>query len=275
MFRSAREFCAQLKVGISYPQYSRYETGEQLPNLDHALEICRLLKVPALEGLLQWNRAQVTDPELLRSIERLLGRSNDAREEPAAPPRTPGVPLDDVIVFNRSHLKLFRSDPAYRDVFTYVNSFSPEAIPLSEISGALGLAPAKLASMVRKLADHGVIDIVKGAPKDSEERCRATKSNFYFPDDEDFFELRNSNLSRNVDAILAKLSYQDVTTRKAYRGLITRELTALQLAKVIEDLEKLSGEVVELPETSRPDRIYSLCVLLGERYSRKRLDPNK
>src|SRR6476661_2541186 len=76
-YRSAREFCSKVKVGISYPQYSRYEAGDQLPNLEQALELCRLLGVPALEGLMEWNRAQMAGDvaqAALRDIELLLER---------------------------------------------------------------------------------------------------------------------------------------------------------------------------------------------------------
>ncbi len=38
-FRSAREFCSQVPMGIHYPQYSRYESGAQLPSLEQALAL--------------------------------------------------------------------------------------------------------------------------------------------------------------------------------------------------------------------------------------------
>ncbi|MGZ6371549.1 MAG: helix-turn-helix domain-containing protein, partial [Bdellovibrionota bacterium] len=70
-FRSAREFCAKLPVGISYPQYSRYESGDQLPPLEQALGLARLLKIPTAETLLEWSRAQVEDPQSRLELDQL------------------------------------------------------------------------------------------------------------------------------------------------------------------------------------------------------------
>ena len=58
-FRSARDFCAQKQIGISYPQYSRYEAGHQLPSLLQAMEMFRHLDVTPAEGMLEWCRAQL------------------------------------------------------------------------------------------------------------------------------------------------------------------------------------------------------------------------
>ncbi|OFZ69939.1 MAG: hypothetical protein A3K03_06785, partial [Bdellovibrionales bacterium RIFOXYD1_FULL_44_7] len=71
-FRSAREFCARVKIGISYPQYSRYEAGEQLPNLEQALQLCKLLDIPLLEGLLEWCRAQVSESNHREEVNSLI-----------------------------------------------------------------------------------------------------------------------------------------------------------------------------------------------------------
>jgi transcriptional regulator with XRE-family HTH domain len=264
-FRSAREFCTKVSVGISYPQYSRYEAGDQLPNLEQALELCRLLEIAPLEGLLEWNRAQIFGHPSKEDIEAILGRFREhgieAVTSGALPPPKGLIPAsstsgaagkspsglftnasispDDVIVFNRSHLRLFSSDPAYRDIFTYVNSYAPEWISAQEVSQALGVSLERIEEMLEKLSDLGVILLAGG-------RCRATKKNFYFPDDEDFFDLRNLNL----------------------RGLLTRELTDEQLEQVISKIEEVMGSIIDMPETVNPDKIYSICILLGERFTR-------
>jgi hypothetical protein len=171
------------------------------------------------------------------------------------------VPLDDVVVFNRSHLRVFASDPAYRDIFTYVNSFGPEAVGSDEIARALGLSDARASEMLERLSELGVVSVEDG-------RCRATKRNFYFPDDEDFFELRNLNLSHNSGQIMNRLKYCDLQARKAYRGLVTRELTDAQVELLMAGIDELQGQLVALPETAEPRTVYSLCVLFGERFSR-------
>jgi transcriptional regulator with XRE-family HTH domain len=279
-FRSAREFCSKESVGISYPQYSRYEAGDQLPNLEQALDLCKRLDVPTLEGLLEWNRAQINDPTDLGDVDRLLGQVRTgapvgaATPAPVAAPTVPTakvtgigvfthqtISLDDIIVFNRSHLKLFSSDPAYRDIFTYVNSYAPEWIAADEISSALDLPAAKTEQMLERLSDLGVI-LLAGA------KCRASKRNFYFPDDPDFFHLRNLNLTHNATAIMRKLSHEDLLARRAYRGLVTRELTSEQLDRLVGRMDELVSETVGLPETTNPERIYSVCLLLGERFIR-------
>lgn len=280
-YRSARELTTQVALGISYPQYSRYEAGEQLPGLDQALILGSILGVAPLEMVLEWSKAQIPAREAsaLGGVEALLnevrepGHTNESEAHnhsaqsvvsgswPARPSERT-VPLDDVIVFNRAHLRVFSSDPAYRDIFTYINSFGPEPISVVEIAEALGLDPLRCREMLEKLSELGVIVI------DALGGCRASKRNFYFPDDEDFFELRNLNLRHNADSILGRLNHADLTARKAYRGLVTRELTQEQVGLLLTGVDQLMGQLVAMPETSQPRTIYSLCVLFGDRFER-------
>jgi len=271
-FRSARDFCSKVELGISYPQYSRYEAGEQLPNLEQALALGRILEMPTLEMILEWSRAQISDSETVQELEALLTKARDSQSLPKSSPtgkQSSGlgifsqatVPLDDVIVFNRSHLKLFLSDPAYRDIFTYINSFAPEWITAEELTLALGIALPKLQKMLDRLDELGVIKV-------SANKCRVTKSNFYFPDDEEFFSLRNLNLTHNATQIMRRLSYADLQERRAYRSLVTRELTERQLDQVLGQLDGLMSQIVRLPESDQPQKIYSVCVLAGERFTR-------
>lgn len=289
-YRSAREFCSRAQVGISYPQYSRYEAGDQLPNLEQALHLCRLLEIPVLEGLLEWSRTQIADSTVRDEVEALLEQVKN--KKPAvgtgaqavaasngkggltlvpSPDQAPTsnlsvftqatISLDDIIVFNRSHLKLFNSHPGYRDIFTYVNSYAPEWITSEELAIALELPMPQIEEMLDKLSDLGVI-LLAGS------RCRASKRNFYFPDDEDFFGLRNMNLTHNTDAIMKKLKHQDLLDKQAYRGLLTRELTQEQVEQVFLRMDELLTNVVAMPETTNPEKIYSLCLLMGERFHR-------
>ncbi|MCC7441941.1 MAG: helix-turn-helix transcriptional regulator [Bdellovibrionales bacterium] len=284
-YRSAREFCSKVDVGISYPQYSRYEAGEQLPNLDQALKLCRLLEIPSLEGILEWCFAQIGDPDAAVQVQKFLKqvRSGEAKADPAPSLPAPGAELfaeakpdsrepmfsrgsevDEVFTFNRSHLALFESDPAYRDIFTYVNSFTPDWVAIEEISTHLGMTQSRTEAMLENLSDYGVLLLAGG-------RCRAAKKVFYFPDDQDFFRLRNKNVAFNVQKIMETVSYEDVKARRAFRSVVTRELTAEQLEKVIHGVEYLINRVASLPESGHPDQIFSLCVVLGERFRRQGL----
>jgi transcriptional regulator with XRE-family HTH domain len=270
-FRSARELCTQVSLGVSYPQYSRYEAGDQLPSLEQALSIGAILGIPSTETVLEWSLAQVPAQDLSTrtSLSGLLDEARGgggvaARAQSGWPTKAGerAVPLDDVIVFNRSHLRLFESDPAYRDVFTYINSFGPSWIPINEIAVALELGNERTQSMIDRLSELGVVKVQDGS-------CRAAKRNFYFPDDEDFFGLRNANLKHNTTRIMERLSHADLVARKAYRGVLTRELTDEQVALVLEGVDRLLGEIVAMPETSDPRTVYSVCVLFGERFSRR------
>ncbi|MGK5082418.1 transcriptional regulator [Bdellovibrionota bacterium FG-1] len=268
-FRSAREFCAQVSIGISYPQYSRYEAGEQLPVLEHALSICATLGVAPMEGLLEWCKAQlafentVTRDGIDHILAEVRGNKTQNRSATASVRSEQKVPLNDVIVFNRSHLKIFLSDPAYRDIFSYINSFGPDWISPEELGRALGLEEARVQKMLDQLYDLGVVVSGDGL-------YRASKRNFYFPDDQDFFELRNANFLHNTTNLMNKLSYEDLLDRRAYRSLITRELTEDQVRVLLEGIDQLLGGVVAMPETDDPRTIYSLCVLFGQRFSRDR-----
>lgn len=279
-FRSARRFCTEVRLEISYPQYSRYEAGEQLPSLPQALQLCQFLKIPALEGILEWGRAQIPpgDPaqgEVDQLLKQLRSpRAGSLPEEPkdlaasvhgdserARIFATTSISFDDVIVFNRSHLNLFVSDASYRDIFTYINAFAPDWIPSSEIGHALDIKMNRLDGMLQKLHDLGVIILQDG-------KCKASKRAFYFPDDTDFFELRNLNLRHNASSILNKLTHDDVKNRKAYRNLVTRELSASQVRLVMTKLDEVLSHIVSQPETHDAEEIYSLCVLFGKRFSR-------
>ena len=91
---------------------------------------------------------------------------------------------------------------------------------------------------------------------------------FYFPDDEDFFELRNLNLRYNAEAILEKVTPADLSDRKAYRGLVTRELSDGQLEEIVQGIEGLIRKMATLPEEDESEKVYSLCLLLGERFAK-------
>jgi len=270
-YRSARELCTQVELGVSYPQYSRYEAGDQLPNLEQALSIGAVLGIDPVESVLEWSAAQIPPQGTLAraGISKLLEETRGQNSSSASAAWSSkasdrAVPLDDVVVFNRSHLKVFVSDPAYRDIFTYINSFGPGAVETVEIALALGLSETRTREMLERLSELGVVALHEG-------KCRATKRNFYFPDDEDFFELRNLNLSHNTGAIMSRLKYGDLLARKAYRGLVTRELSDAQVELLLAGIEQLLGQLVAMPETSDPRTIYSLCVVFGERFSRARI----
>lgn len=273
-YRSAREFCQKVPVGISYPQYSRYEAGEQLPSLDHALRICRLLQIPLMEGLLEWSRAQVMEEEVLSKLEELI---RQVRREKSGewgsvlsvkPPQSSHLfaqdsRLNDMLVFNRSHLSLFQKDPLYRDIFTFINSFAVETpMKVSHLAKALHLTERKLKSMLLQLEELGVLKL-----DSHQEEVQSSKKVFYFPDDEDFFSMRNMNFQHNASSILERLEFDDLSQRKAFRSLITRELSSGQVRQVVEGLEKLLSQVTGLKEDAQSDTIYSLCILFGERFN--------
>ena len=287
-FRSAREFCAQNDVGISYPQYSRYEAGEQLPNLEQALKLFRLLDVAVLEGLLEWSRAQVADDgayaEISDFLDQVRSGSEDFSEEAAknllqeradsGEPLTrrsasdfykeASISLDDVIVLNRSHLKLLKSDPLYRDLFTYIYAYAPDWIPVEELAAGFPYPVEKVSAFLEKLADLGVILFRDG-------QARSSKKNCYFPDDEDFFELRNLNITHNVSQIIEKVTHDDLREGRAYRSLVTRELSPRQVQAVISGIDELIAQVVGLSGRSQGGGIHSLCIALGERFKRTRV----
>ncbi len=282
-YRSAREFCARFSIGISYPQYSRYEVGEQLPNLNQALLLCRLLDIYLVEGLFVWSLSQIQDPETHTEINLQLAQLRrkkaenilNPEPEPHASPKTKDHPLshltasknsspvelDDVFVFNRSHLKLFSSNPIYRDIFTYINSYGPGWLTKEELAKAHEVSTSEMAEFMEQLQQLGIIII-------QENKCRALKKILYFPDDPDFFELRNLNITHNATSILKKLTHQEIIEKRAFRGLVTRELTLEQRNTLFTKIDELFQTMLEFPETENPEKIYSLCLLLGGRFSR-------
>jgi transcriptional regulator with XRE-family HTH domain len=277
-YRSARDFCSRVNTGISYPQYSRYEAGDQLPSLPQALSICGFLEIPPLETLLEWNRAQLVEAsdqpgvrKTLSEIDALISRIRSgkaltmAEPEPEIAPKMAvsafKVPLDKVVVFNRSHRDVFLKHPAYRDIFTYINAFHPERISGGELARALKLSPGEVEAMLDDLEKLGVV-----LKKDG--MYSAAKRNFYFPDDLDFFELRNENLRHNFDQLMGRLTFDELSEKKAFRGVITREFTREQYLWVIDQAEKLLAQSVGLPEDTGGNAIYSVLTVVGERFRR-------
>jgi predicted transcriptional regulator len=278
-YRSARDFCARVKTGISYPQYSRYEAGDQLPPLIQAVTIFGQLGVSPLEALLEWNKAQLTEAsaqavaepaveKTLKEIEDLLNQTRSGTPKAANPPEKSrsgvnafDVPLDKVVVFNRSHRDIFMKHPAYRDIFTYINAFHPRKVSVDELSRALKIEQPVIREMLENLERLGVV-----LRKD--ESFVAAKRNFYFPDDADFFELRNLNVRHNFNQLMDNMQFEALSTRQAFRGLITREFTPAQYRWVVDQSEKLLAQTVGLSEDEGGDVIYSVMTVVGERFRR-------
>lgn len=175
-YRSARDFCVRVKIGISYPQYSRYEAGDQLPPLLQAVTIFGQLEVSPLEALLEWNKAQLSEvsnqqgaqsvvKKTLKEIEALLTQVRSGKSlETEAPVEIQragvnafDVPLDKVVVFNRSHRDVFMKHPAYRDIFTYINAFHPRKVSPEELARALKLDLNLIREMLENLEKLGVV----------------------------------------------------------------------------------------------------------------------
>jgi hypothetical protein len=203
----------------------------------------------------------VSDLKIQSELESLLVSLRNSPAQTKAQSLGSSLSLDHVIVFNRSHLDVFQSNPLYRDIFTYINSFAPEAIEIQELARAMDVTVDAIRPLLAKLKDIGVV-------MESGNKYRAAKQSFYFPDDQDFFALRNDNFRRNADAILNRMRYEDIRERQAFRGLITRELTQDQAVQITEELDRVIAKMTLLPETQNPDRVFSLCLLMGERYRR-------
>lgn len=256
---------------MSYPQYSRYESGLQLPSLAQAIHIGEQLQGSTAEVVLQWSRAQLEDPahvgvrvidELLRSARGELTTGQVLRTgelRPSQQEKPAGIPLDDVLVFSRAHLRLFQSDPRFRDFFSYVNSFAgADGLTAAEIARGLELSEERASQMGVQLVELGVLRSAQG-------RFKAQKGVFYFPEDEDFFELRNQNFRHEVDSLLRKVTSVDLAANKGLRSLLTREFTPAQAVALQDALNQVFEKAVDLPMEEPVDRLYSLCLIFGER----------
>lgn len=259
-YRSARAFLSTSNLDLSYPQYSRYESGDQLPTLPQAMAIFKLLGVALQEWLLLWCQAQVEGKENRDAIEALkVGQK--ASSSNVTSDRQPVSNIDRALVFNRAHLQLFQSDLRYRDIFTYVNACAPIPVGLNEVTRALGISREEADLMCRKLGESGVILYEEG-------ELKVGKQLFYFPDDEDFFQLRNSNVIHNVQSVLSRVSFPDLRTRRAFRTVATRELSKDQAAEVTWALERLAHQMLGMPEVEDASDIYSMSLVFGPRFGK-------
>ncbi|MBL7715216.1 MAG: helix-turn-helix transcriptional regulator [Bdellovibrionales bacterium] len=297
-YRSAREFCARGDVGISYPQYSRYEGGEQLPGLAQALELGKKLDLQPFETVEKWLSDQFpADHASLKDDVLALLRSRTASKGSLAPAigvnpnplaatasRVPEntMRLDDVIVLNRSHVRSFGTNPRYRDVITYVNSFPTQWISQREIAIAAQIGFEEAGSLIEDLHELGVLVLPDESttgpgsmpvPESYNDKdgylCRCSKRIFYYPDDEDFFPLRNLNFVHNVSSLMRNLSFKDIQAKKSYRGLLTRQMSPSQVSTLIERVDSLIHDVIQQPEEDASDGVYSMCVVFGERFRRE------
>ena len=276
MAASARAFTLQKSLPLSYAQYTRLESGRQFPTLEVALQLAPALQVSALEMAMTWLqcRAQLSDladsmlSEELQAMEPVLraqlqwrGRTQTlmrGRADPAA--------VADPYVFSGQQEELrarLSQDPWIRDVFVYVNSNYPDWIQEQELADVLGISVADLTLRTALLAREGVLQSAGG-------RLRAKRRTYYFPDTEAFFQARNLNFSHNVSRILPTLSFGELAARRAFRSVISRVLTGDQLAQVIGRLEQLLQEMSEYPDPKEPGAIFSLCILMGERFRKPR-----
>lgn len=259
VFRSAREFCSRKDLGVSYPQYSRYESGEQLPSLEGLLRIQSALELSLPEVLKTWLDAQVTSNDDRRKISEACIHGDRATPSKGV---NDAVPLDQVIVFNRSHLQVFARSPSYRDLFTYVNAFGQESpVKPAEAAASLELDIDQATSMLQELAGMGVLE------EREDHAFYASKRLFYFPDDAEFFELRRRNLQHNLDAVLKDISLEDLSAKSAYRQVVTRELSEEQVRELVSHLEATAHRMLMQPER-QASRVYSLCMVFGARFAR-------
>lgn len=265
---SARAFVLTSRLPISYPQYSRFESGKQLPTLPMALEIAQRLGVPALQMSLAWLGQWTLSREgrgftsllvELRAIEPVIKAQLGWRGAELA-----SDPDRESYVFAQEQGQLRQKmsrDPRYRDLFVYINGFFPDWVAFEELARALKLPVGEVEGLLEDLAEEGIVRI-SGA------KVRVKMRTFFFPDSEPYFEARNLNVRHNVEKLLEDISYQALEDRRGFRTVVSRVLTEQQLELIIGRLEHLVQEIAEFPEVRDPKQIYSLCLLLGERFSR-------
>jgi hypothetical protein len=152
-FRSAREFCTRSALGISYPQYSRYEAGDQIPSLAQALALGERLQVPIADTVIEWCRAQLPSHEKLAQeiMGQLLVLACSAGLSSAEKPT------------HEANGGRFRAlCHHYRGVFNFVHSFGSSGVPMAEVPGACGLEMERTEQMLGHLAELGVIHVEHG-----------------------------------------------------------------------------------------------------------------
>jgi transcriptional regulator with XRE-family HTH domain len=295
-FRSAREFCTHIDLGISYPQYSRYESGDQLPSANQLVAICRAVETDPVEALMEWCLSQIEDQEIwvqfgqalpwvaaLRRGETVCpkpsseekdeskNRPSDAelearaREEARATTKAESELLGMTLVFGKVHRELFESDPRYRDVFTYVNAYDGAGVSMDDLSRDLGIETAHAFRMAETLARLGVLVVERGVGKTL---YRASKKFFYFPDDEEFFDLRNKNFRHNIEGVLGGKKYAEFVKSGCMRDLLTRELTEEQYKKVRDAAEHWLVEASQMDEDPSAKTIYSIGLFMGPRFKK-------
>lgn len=239
------------------------------------------LSIPLMEGMGEWCRAQTSNVTAHDEIDQFLLLQKQLDEsvpdsektvlerppvdQPILKAPTQSV-LDDTMVFNRSHLKLFLSDPLYRDIFAFANSAVKNELPdwlsIREIADTFHISYDRAVEMVQKLDDLGVLEISETDPS----ICRCAKYFYYFPDDKSFYELRNQNFSQNVNSIMNQMSLEMLHQKRGYRGLVTKALTESQVISLTEHIEKLVSDITMIPTQEKNSAIYSTCILLGKRF---------
>lgn len=313
-YRSAREFCAHFSLKISYPQYSRYESGDQLPSAAQLVALCSTLGVEPVAALLEWCQAQVDDADVWEKIGALIPLVGPLQRGEAVSFKAPEIPVEVAppssqegfqefkqvvdqseqararaleeakqltkaesallgvtLVFGRIHRDLFESDPRYRDVFTYVNACPESGVTTDDLVRDLSLDLATSFRMAENLVRLGVLAVDRGSGRTV---YKASKKFFYFPDDEEFFDLRNKNLRHNLESVLSAKSFSEFQSKRGMRNLLTREWTEAQYQKIVESAEHWLVEASQMDEDSSADTIYSVGVFMGPRFKKSKIRPS-
>ena len=235
------------KSGVSYPQYSRYEAGEQLPKPS-------LRRFPSVR---RWES---------RSLRRPWNGIWPRWREPRVRPRVKlrhfwgrfGPTALRLRARSRFPFRSMRSSFSIAAIAIFFSRIRRIAIfsPTSTHFMRLRKSPPKKFQRPSRFLRRNSIGMLEnlielGVIHKHGKRFAAAKSNFYFPDDTDFFELRQQNVRHNLEKVLDQITYSDLQEKRALRGLLTRELTPSQLGWVMGQIEGLLGRIVELPEDPR------------------------
>ncbi|MEK7692119.1 MAG: hypothetical protein AAB425_13980, partial [Bdellovibrionota bacterium] len=169
--------------------------------------------------------------------------------------------LDHVLVLNRKHRDILASDPNFRDVLTYIQSFKPELVSLGRVATEIGLSLLRVREMCAKLAENHLLEVIG-------DEARGVKQALYFPEDEDFFLLKNQSFTHNVSKILGQLSVEDLRNKRATRMLLTAALSEDDFKEVQRSLEGVVESVLsrKRPGATTDAPVYSVCVLAGRRF---------
>lgn len=269
-FRSALSFFKANSLSFSYSTYMEFERGIALPSPGQIVELAQLLGQDSFSGIKKWVQVQMPTLQLRQAFEAANTSDHKRRTSDAPKPPTPVVEpeskfspprFETTWVFGTKDYILLGKHPWLFDLCLGMTRAYPSELTWQDLGMRSAQTFQKFVNeylRVWKKEDH--IQVSKTGIK-------VTKPYLHLPKTEECHDLRLLFLRRALDHIAAQMTFDDLDKKVAFRGVITRTLSASQAQDWVKKLEILEQQFLAEPEIENKGEgvLHSLVLGLGRR----------